>query len=257
MTAASELGRRADYVTISAVAFRCYPNLFMHHHEFPVLLLVLALACPSPAQDPASENAPVSVESALRERNFQQALDLVRPQLRQSPRNARLWTLEGIALAGLGRDREALSAYNSALSVSPDYLAALEGAAELEYKAGSPRAIQLLNHIVKLRPDDHTSHAMLGVLAYKQHDCNSAVKHFHASRELIASQPAALAQYGSCLMDIQQPDDAIPLFQQLLAMQPDDPHARYNLALVQLSAHRSKDAITTLQPVLQVQPQDP
>lgn len=229
----------------------------MRHHQFPVLLLLLALVRPTLAQSPANENAPVSVESALRARNFQQALDLVRPQLQHSPKNAKLWTLEGIALAALGRDREALSAYNNALTVSRDYLAALEGAAELEYKAGSSRAVPLLNHIVKLRPADPTSHAMLGVLAYKQHDCTSAVKHFHASRELIASQPAALAQYGSCLMDLQQPDDALPLFQQLLTLQPDDPHARYNLAVVQLTAHHPKDAIATLQPLLQAQPQDP
>ncbi len=229
----------------------------MGHHQFPVLMLLLALACPTHAQGPSNGNAAASVESALRERNFQQALDLVRPQLQQSPKNAKLWTLEGIALAGLGRDREALSAYNSALRVSPDYLAALEGAAELEYKAGSSRAVPLLNHIVKLRPDDPTSHAMLGVLAYKQHDCTSAVKHFRASRELITSQPAALAQYGSCLVDLQQPDDAIPLFQQLLTLQPDDLHARYNLAVVQLTAHRAKDAIATLQPLLQAQPRDP
>src|SRR5258708_20393946 len=231
----------ADYATISAVAFRHNPNHCMRRHQFPFLMLLLALAGLSRAQGPANENATVSVESALRGRNFQQALDLVRPQLRQSPKNAKLWTLGGIALTGLGRDREALSAYNSALAVSPDYLAALEGAAELEYKAGGSRAVPLLNHIVKLRPDDPTSHAMLGVLAYKRHDCPSAVKHFRASRELIASQPVAIAQYGSCLMDLQQPDDALPIFQQLLAMQPDDPHARYNLALVQFTAHHPKD----------------
>ena len=229
----------------------------MRYHQFPLLLLLLTLGCPTLAQGPANENAAVSVESALRERNFRQALDLVRLQLRQSPKNARLWTLEGMAFAGLGRDREALSAYNSALSIAPDYLAALEGAAELEYKAGSSRAVPLLNRIVKLRPEDPTSHAMLGVLAYKQHDCTSAVKYFRASRELIASQPAALAQYGSCLVDLQQPDDALPLFQQLLALQPEDPHARYNLAVVQLTAHRPKDALATLQPLLQAQPQDP
>src|SRR5205823_5015853 len=133
----------------------------------------------------------------------------------------------------------------------------LEGAAELEYNAGSSRAVPLLNRIAKLRPQDRTSHAMLGVLAYKQRDCVSAVKHFQASRQLIDSQPVALAQFGACLMELQQPGDAIPVFEQIQKLQPEDPHARYNLAVAQLSAHRAKDAIATLQPLLQTDPPDP
>src|SRR5262249_10801064 len=110
-----------------------------------------------------------AIDSALRARNFEQALELIRVQLQHAPGDARLWTLEGIAFAGSGKDKEALVAYNQALKLSPDFLAALEGAAELEFKAQSERTIPLLNHILKLRPAEPTSHAMLGVMAYKKH----------------------------------------------------------------------------------------
>ena len=133
----------------------------------------------------------------------------------------------------------------------------VEGAAELEYSAGSSRAVPLLNRIVKLRPEEPTSHAMLGVLAYRQHDCASAVRHFKASQQVISSQPVALAQYGSCLIDLQRPEDAVAVFQTIQNLRPQDPHARYNLAVVQYSAHQAKDAIATLQPLLQAQPLDP
>ena len=49
-----------------------------------------------------------AIDSALRERNFEQALELIRVQLQQAPADARLWTLEGIAFAGSGKDKEAL-----------------------------------------------------------------------------------------------------------------------------------------------------
>ena len=222
-----------------------------------LLILILTLAVSGFAQGGASADAEHSIETALRAGNFDEALRLTRSQLQQSPKDAKLWTLEGIALSGLGRDQEALTAYNSALKVSPDYLPALEGAAELEYKAGSIRAVPLLNRIVKLGPDNPTAHAMLGVLDYKQHNCASAVKHFRASSQLIGSQPAALSEYGSCLMDLEQPQDAIPIFQQILNLQPDDVHARYNLAVVQLSAHQPKEAIATLQPMLTAPQPDP
>jgi tetratricopeptide (TPR) repeat protein len=112
---------------------------------------------------------------------------------------ARRQTLDpaGIAFTGLGDNRRALQAYDKALGISPDYLPALEGAAELEYKAGSTRAISHLNRILQQRPNDPSSHAMLAALAYKQHHYATAAKHFAQSAQLTATQPAALAEDGA------------------------------------------------------------
>jgi tetratricopeptide (TPR) repeat protein len=222
-----------------------------------IILLCFSIWTSAFGQSTPSSEAVMEIQAALRAGEFNQALQFSDAALKNAPGSAALWALKGIALAKLGHDKEALAAYNRALGIAPDSVAALEGAAELEYKAGSSRAVPLLNRIVKLRPEDPTSHAMLGVIAYKDHDCASAVKHFRASRELISSQPVALAQYGSCMMDLQQAEEAIPIFQQLHNFQPDDPRARYNLAVAQLTGHHAKDAIATLQPLLQVQPSDP
>lgn len=191
-----------------------------------------------------------TIESALRDHDYQHALQLVQIEVQQSPKNPKLWFLQGIALSGLGHKHEALASYNRSLAISPDYLPALEGAAELEYQAASKRALPLLERVVKLRPDDPTANAMLGVLNYKQHNCVSAVEHFRASWQLISSQPAALAQYGTCLTNLDKAEDAVRVFKQLLALQPDDAHSRYNLAVIQLAAHSAKDAVETLQPLL-------
>lgn len=217
----------------------------------------MVLALMGLAQTSAPTAAEQSIEAALRVHNFSEAHELCKTALRQSPGNPKLWTLEGIALAGLARRSDAVSAYNHALSISPNYLPALEGAAGLEYNSGNERAAVLLERIVKLRPDNPTAHAMLAVLDYKRRDCAAAVRHFAASQQLISTQPAALMEYGSCLMDVQQPQKAVPIFQQLLESQPEDVHARYNLAVVQLAAGRSKDSIATLQPLLEASQPDP
>jgi tetratricopeptide (TPR) repeat protein len=209
------------------------------------------------AQNAAPSAPTAPIESALRERDYQQALQLAQSAVQQSPKNPKLWALQGIALSRLGRQHEALAAYNRALAISPDYLPALEGAAELEYQAESKRALPLLERVVKIRPDDPTANAMLGVVKYKQRDCASAVEHFRASWQLISSQPAALAQYGTCLMNLDNAEDALPVFQRLLSLQPDDSHARYNLAVVQLAAHSPKEAVETLQPLLGAASPDP
>ena len=229
----------------------------MFQRTAALLLLLLVCAFRTRAQGSADANGISAIQLALRGRDYNQAVQLARTQLQQSPKDVRLWTLEGIALSNLGDDKEALVAYNKALSISPDYLAALEGAAGLEYQAGSDRAVPLLNRILKLRPDEPTSHAMLAALAYKKHDCATAVKHFRDSGQVLKSQPVALEEYGACLMDQQQVDAAIPVFQDILALRPDDPHARYNLAVVQFTAQHSQEAIDALQPLLDEKEPDP
>ncbi len=191
------------------------------------------------------------VASALRGKQFERALQLLQPALQEFPTNPQLWTFEGLAYSGKGDQKRALVSFQSALKIAPDYLPALEGAAQLEYEAGSPGAGPLLQHVLRLRPSDPTSHAMLAVLAYQRSDCAEAVQHFAQSGSLIESQPGAVQQYGACLVKLKQMTQAITVFQKALAQNSADSHVRYQLASVQLLAEHPKDAIDTLAPLLQ------
>jgi tetratricopeptide (TPR) repeat protein len=191
------------------------------------------------------------ITSALRAREFDKAIQLLQPALQQSPKSAQLWTLQGIALSGEEREKEALASFRNALKISPEYLPALEGAAQLEYKAGSLAAIPLLQHVLQLHPDDPTSHAMLAVLFCKRGDCVAAVQHFEQTGSLLDSQPSALQQYGACLVRLKHLDKAICVFSRLVTVNSADSDARHYLATIQLMAERPKDAIETLAPLLQ------
>lgn len=195
-----------------------------------------------------------AITSALRDRDFARALQLLQPALQSSPNNSQLWMFQGLAYAGEGDSKAALASYYHAIKISPDYLPALEGAAQIEYEAGNSDAIPLLQHILKLRPDEATSHAMLAVMAEKSGDCKTAIEHYAKSGSLLDSQPEAMQGYGLCLLRLNQTDKAIQLFQELVAKQPDNPQYRRGLAAVQLSAGRAGDAISTLQPLLDAGP---
>jgi tetratricopeptide (TPR) repeat protein len=200
------------------------------------------------AQTPADRVGLIT--TALRNREFEKALRLLQPVLQESPKNPQLLCFQGLAYSGIGNQKAALASYRSALKIAPDYLPALEGAAQLEYGAGSASAVPLLQHILRLQPNDQTSHAMLAVLAYKTGDCSTAVQHFAQSGSLVDSQPGALQEYGACLVELKQTEKAIPIFQQILASHPDDPRARRALAAVQLAGEQPQDALATLQPLL-------
>jgi tetratricopeptide (TPR) repeat protein len=211
----------------------------------------LCLAQGQPAQD---EVGPIA--SALRNHEFAQALSLSKTALAAHPTDYRIWTLRGMATGGMGDLPQALSAYQHALKLAPSYLPALEGAAQSEFQMGRESAKPLLLKILAQRPDDPTSHALLGVLEYRNKNCGDAVGHFQKATEVIASQPEALTEYGSCLATLGHADDAVAVFTQALASVPAKPQARYNLALAQWDAHHSEDAMKTLRPLLDSTPAD-
>ncbi len=208
------------------------------------IAFVIAAVSTALAQDSAD---PVqSIVSDLRARRYSEANATLEEALKKSPDDVRLWTLNGFALLHLGNPQRALASYEHALDLSPEYLPALEGAAEIEFKASDQRAVVLLARILKTHPDDQTSHAMLASLAFTRGDCNEATKEFGSSRSLIDSQPAALRQYGSCLIKLGRAVDAIPIFQRLIEIEPDKEKARYNLAVVQSLAGHYQDVIAIL-----------
>ena len=195
--------------------------------------------------------------SALRNKRYADALESARRALKTEPGNSQILTLEGLAFRGLGREQEALAVFQKALRTDPAYLAALEGAAQIEYAAGHAGAIPLLDRLLKLRPGDETAHAMRAAMAWKQRDCQTAVVHFERSQAAIASQPEALREYGICLVRLKRLEPAESVFQQLVSLNPADTSQLRPLAAVQLIAGRTQAALETLKPLIGTDNPDP
>jgi len=213
-------------------------------------LLAALLACHSVALSQSNEDPTAPIGSALRAGEFDKAVELTRSALKASPGNAQLWTLQGIALAGKGDRKQALAAFQQALKIAPDSMAALAGAAQIGYEADSPEAIPLLNRLLELRPGDPTAHAMLAVLEYRKGDCAAAVPHFDQAGRLLDSQLDALHAYATCLARLKRLDAAAAVLQRAVALRPDDPRERHLLASMQIMGRKPKDALATLRPLL-------
>jgi tetratricopeptide (TPR) repeat protein len=216
----------------------------------------LLLACRSSVFPEATQSPTEPVTSALRARDYDKAVELSRAALETSPENAQLWTLQGIAFASKGDNKDALAAFQRALKISPNTIAALAGAAQIEYQANSTAAVPLLNHLLQLRPEEPTAHAMLAVMEYRRGNCAAAASHFAKAGELLDSQVDALHAYATCLVKLKRMDEAVTTFQRALALRPQDPREHLVLASIQLMAKRPQDALATLEPLLQVKDVD-
>jgi len=219
-------------------------------------LPVLLLACHSPAFSQNSDSQIEPVTSALHARDYDRAVELSRAALKTSPDNAQLWTLQGIAFANKGDNQDALTAFQRALKISPNTIAALAGAAQIEYQEGNQTAVPLLNHLLQLRPEEPTAHAMLAVMEYRKGDCASAASHFAKAGDLLDAQLDALHAYVTCLVRLKRMDEAVTTFQRALALRPEDLREHLVLASIQLMAKKPQDALATLQPLLQAREVD-
>ena len=241
--------RRGATVSVEA-AFGAQCRVF-------VALLSVAFLLSLPALAGAQTTVPTlnSVVVALESHDYARALTLSEELARANPTDPRPWTFQGIALQGLARPQESLQAFEHALRIDPNNVAALEGAAQLEFQADSSQALSFLEKLLRLKPQNQTAHAMMAALAFKRKDCATTVAHYQKSPEVVADNVLALSQFGACLVHLDRPADAVPVFQRIAELRPEDPDARYDLGLAQYGAHRYADAIRTLLPLTEGGPE--
>lgn len=208
--------------------------------SFVCLLLILWSSAPA-ADD--------EITRALSQRQFDVALKAIDGSLKTQPANARLWTLRGAALHGLGRDQESLVSYRKAVKLQPNLMPALQAVAQLEYSIKDPNARRTLAKILALEPNNQVAHAMMAVLAFEAKDCDAVVNHFAKAGEQVSRQKEALGEQGFCLYQLSRPAAAAVAFQRLLSLDETDSKARLNLVLSLAAADRPREAIEVLRPL--------
>ncbi len=222
--------------------------------------IVLAIALPWLTGTSLAQ-APVTLDTIaleLRQHQPQAALRDAKIALKVTPRDPRLWTMEALAARELNDLHAALAAFQYALHLAPDYLPALEGAAQLTYGTEPAQAQLYLARILRQLPDDPVANSMAGMLDYRRGDWETAVAHFSRSGLGPGTQSGAqqdaqqgtLEAYAGALARLGKDAEAEPLFRKLVESRPDDRQARYNLAVLQLRANRPASAVKTLQPLV-------
>lgn len=193
------------------------------------------------------------VIEALTAGQHQRAVELLEALLEQDPNDHALLTLRGIALNRIGRPEEALASYRTALERAPEYLAALQGAAEIEFQRRDPKARSRLEKAIAIHAQNPTAHAMLGVLAFERDECPAAVVHFARAGPALSNSGQVLSQYGQCAFQEGESQTATDVFRQLLDLEPTNSAARFNLSVSLFRAGRYGEAIDTVHPLVGVE----
>jgi len=212
---------------------------------------MLAATLPWPVAVSFAQTATVdTIASELRESKPQAAMRDAKAALQAAPRDPRLWTMEALAAGQLNEPGLALAAFHSALRFAPDYLPALEGAAQSTYSSDPAQAQLYLGRILHQLPDDPVANSMAGMLDYRHSDWSAAAAHFGRSGSGVHAQQGTLQAYADALGRLGRDAEAEPLFRELVKGWPQDGGARYNLAVLQLRGNQAAIAAQTLQPLV-------
>jgi tetratricopeptide (TPR) repeat protein len=190
-----------------------------------------------------------AVMRALEQNDNAQAVAIAGRILITHPSDCQVLTLRGIALSREGKMSDAKESFDRTLQSCPESLPALEGAAQIAYSTRSPAASALLHRILLQRPDDQTSHAMLGTLSFQHGDCPAAIDHFDHSPALVQKSVEAQRELGACLWAQGEHQKAEEAFRRIAEQEPNEKNL-LQLAFVQWKSKDLEAALSTLQPML-------
>jgi len=212
-------------------------------------LLLLAASFAHSALGQTSATGMHDIASALATHQYDEALRMLAPQLRQHPADPRLWTLQGLALDGAGKTSPALASFDRALALDPKFLPALEGAAQAAYLRKDARAPRYVDRLLALTPENPVANAMAGALAYQAQDCGGAVSRFEKAGSAIEQSPEGIDEYADCLLREGRAADAVTLLRQGVEAHPANAQMQYNLGVAYMQNHDAAGASHVLAPL--------
>ena len=174
--------------------------------------------------------------------------------LERNPGDPRLWTVRGVAQARQRQESESLASFRKALELSPNYLPALQGAAQIAYSRHDPGAPDWLRRIIAQDPANSTAHAMLGALAAESHDCRTAVSEFAQAASAIRGNAPALLQLGRCYVSLKNPEAARAAFQDAIKLAPSEEQNYVDLGILDIEQKQPQSAVEAVNEGLRLLP---
>jgi protein O-GlcNAc transferase len=184
-------------------------------------------------------------------------IDPIRQAIQFDPNRPDFQFNLGAVLASLGRHQEAVVCYNAALSLNPNYPQALNNLGNSLRSLGQfSDAADSLRQAISIRPDYVEAHNNLGSVLAAMRDFSGAADSFRAALRQRASAQI-FNNLATVLFDWRHYDDAVAAARAAVKLKPDYPQAQRILA-DSLAAHWDlEEAIEVYQKLLAGNPPDP
>ena len=194
-------------------------------------------------------------ETLLELRRYEDALSAYNRAVELQPDYAEAWLGQGDALLALGKAEAALDAYDQAIQIQREYPEAWKGRGEAlvalqRYEA----AISAFDQVTKLQPDDVETWERRGMIQMKLQRYSAAIASYDKALEIQPNYASAWYRRGWALHNLQQYEEALKSYDKAVEHKPDFAESWYQRgnAFVNLNKHR--EAVDSYQQAVQFQP---
>jgi protein O-mannosyl-transferase len=161
----------------------------------------------------------------------------------------------GNALLRKGKVDEAITHYQKALQITPDYAEARDNlGTALLFKGNVDEAITQYQAALQIKPDYADAHNSLGYALLQKGRVDEAIAHCQRALQIKPDYAEAHDNLGYALLQKGRVDEAITQYQTALQIRPDYADAHNNLGNALLKKGRVDEAITQYQTALQIKP---
>ncbi len=197
--------------------------------------------------------------SARRNEDYRSALSICQDTIAKCPENARVYCGLGDALADLGQEEEAITAYKNALRLSPNFADAHAnlGAILMDIPGRLPEAMDQFRLAIQSKPDHVKVHFYLGIaLSNTPGRLADGIAEFQEALRINPDSADINYALGFSLLKIPgQSLRAIPRFEAAIKIKPDMAEAHYGLGIALLDfPDRLSEAIAEFEETLRLNP---
>lgn len=162
--------------------------------------------------------------------HFVDLLEQAEALLTDYPNSFVLWNILGVARKGVGRLEGAVTAFEQALAIKPDYADAHNNLGNALKDAGSlERAVLAFRRALALKPDYATAHNNLGTALRAKGDLDAAIASYERALAFEPAYADAHNNIGNALKDQGNLDEAITAYEAALRIRPNYADAYNNM----------------------------
>ena len=178
--------------------------------------------------------------------------------LASADQRAKIYNSMGVNLAQAGKMQEAITQYDQALEIEPDYADAhCNLGAALTQVGRVQEAREHLEESQRLAPDSASTHASLGLALEQMGDVQQAMEQFEAALRIRPDFAETHVNLGNVLLKQGRVQEAVAHYEEALRIKPDYVEAHMNLGNGLLTQRKLPEAIAQYEEALRIKPDYP
>jgi len=186
---------------------------------------------------------------------LQQALTQAETLVKQFPKSATLFNIQGAVLKGLGQFVASVEAYNKALAIKPDYAEAYNNmGVTLQEQGKLEEAIEAYNKVLVIKPDYAEAYNNMGITLKEQGKLEEAIEAYNKALAIKPDYADAYTNMGNALKEQGKLEEAIEAYNKALAIKPDYADAYTNMGITLQEQGKLEEAIEAYNKVLVIKP---